>query len=242
MTDRNWSFMGGVVVLAALAGAGGSFAVQQLSGTPAGAGVRAYLLDHPEVIPEAMQKLQDRETAKQATESGKTVAANRSAIVTPYGDAFAGNPSGDVTLVEYFDYNCGYCRASLPMLHDLVASDPKLKIVFRELPILSPESRTAARASLAAAEQGKFGAFHDALYAAGPLSEARIAKVSAQSGVDLSKASPTRTDAEISRNLSMARELGMTGTPSWVIGDRVFSGALPIDDMRKAIAAQRAKG
>jgi protein-disulfide isomerase len=242
MTDRNWSFLGGVVVLAALAGAGGSFAVQQLSGTQAGAGVRAYLLDHPEVIPEAMQRLQDRESAKQASESSKAVVANRAAIFTPYPGAIAGNPNGDVTLVEYFDYNCGYCRASLPMLHELVASDPKLKIVFRELPILSAESRTAARASLAAADQGKFVAFHDALYEAGPLSDARIARVAAQTGVDLSRASVARADGEIARNLTMAGTLGLTGTPSWVIGDRMFAGALGIADMRKAIAAARAKG
>ena len=99
--------------------------------------VHDYVLAHPEILPEAMEKLRDRE-------SGKTVTANRAAIVTPFGSAWAGNPKGDVTLVEYFDYNCGYCRASLPMIAKLIAADPKVRVVFRELPILSAESRIAA--------------------------------------------------------------------------------------------------
>jgi protein-disulfide isomerase len=166
--------------------------------------VHDYVLAHPEILPEAMEKLRDRE-------SGKTVTANRDAIVTPFGSAWAGNPKGDVTLVEYFDYNCGYCRASLPMIAKLIAADPKIRVVFRELPILSAESRVAARASLAAAQQGKFATFHDVLYAGGPVSDA-----------------------------SIAAKLGMTGTPSWVVGDRVLSGALPLEDLQKAVAAARA--
>ncbi|CAN5414345.1 DsbA family protein [soil metagenome] len=234
MSEARWGFLAGIVAIGALSGAAGALAVNQIYGGGSDAAVRGYLLQHPEVIPEAMQRLQEREMAK-------VVGENRAAIFTPYGSAFAGNPKGDVTLVEYFDYNCGYCRASLPMLHDLVASDSGLKIVFRELPILSEESRTAARASLTAAEQGKFAGFHDALYESGPLSDDRIAAVARGAGVDLSKASMTKADAEISRNRDIAGRLGMTGTPGWVIGDRVFSGALPIEEMKKAIAAARAK-
>jgi protein-disulfide isomerase len=196
--------------------------------------VRDYILAHPELIPEAMQKLQDRET-------GRLVAANRAAIETPVGSAFAGNPRGDVTLVEYYDYNCGYCRASLPVIAELVKSDSKLRVVFRELPVLAESSRTAARMSLAAADQGKFAAFHDALYAAGPVTDATIAGAAAKAGVDRARARAyaPQADAEITRNMRTASQLGMTGTPSWVIGDRIISGAQPIDKIRDAIAAAR---
>lgn len=196
--------------------------------------VHDYVLTHPEILPQAMQALQDRE-------SGKVVAANRPAIATPFGSAWAGNPKGDVTLVEYFDYNCGYCRASLPTIAKLIAADPKLRVVFRDLPILSPQSRVAARASLAAAAQGKFGAFHDTLYAAGPVSDATIAAASARAGVDTAGATAfaATADAEIGKNMETAAKLGVTGTPAWVVGDRMLSGALPIEELQKAIAAAR---
>ena len=198
------------------------------------AAIRDYLLSNPEVIPEAMQRLQDRET-------GKQVASRRADIVTPVGSAWAGNPKGDVTMVEYFDYNCGYCRASLPLIDKLLASDPKLRIVYRELPVLSPISHTAALASLAAARQGHFAAFHQALYALGPVSDASIAAAAAKAGVTVpAKASPA-DEAEITRNLKTASELGMTGTPSWVIGNRVLAGALPIETLQEAITAARGR-
>ena len=110
--------------------------------------VREYLLAHPEVIPEAMQRLQDRNNAK-------VIAANRADILTPVGSAWAGNPNGDVTVVEYLDYNCGYCRASLPVVDQLIAADPKVKVIYRELPVLSPESDTAARYAIVAGRAGQ---------------------------------------------------------------------------------------
>ena len=195
--------------------------------------VHDYVLAHPEIIPQAMQTLQDRQ-------SGQAVAANRDAITAPFGSAWAGNPRGDVTLVEYFDYNCGYCRASLPLIADLIKRDPKLRVVYRDLPILSDESRIAARASLAAAQQGKFQGFHDALYAGGPVSEASIKGAAAKAGVSLAAIDVAAVDAEIAKNMQTAAKLGMNGTPSWVVGDRILSGALPIEDIEKAIAAARA--
>ena len=167
--------------------------------------------------------------------------ANRRDIETPFGSAWAGNPKGDVTLVEYFDYNCGYCRASLPMIADLIKRDPKLRVVYRDLPILSDESRVAARASLLAAQQGKFQAFHDALYAGGPVSDASIQAAAAKAGVSLSGLQSPVITAEIAKNMQTAVKLGMNGTPSWVVGDRILSGALPIEEIEKAIQAARAR-
>ncbi len=206
--------------------------------------VHDYILAHPEILPEAMQKLQERETAQQQSEAAKVVAANASAILQPVGSAWAGNPKGDVTVVEYFDYNCGYCRASLPAIAQLIASDPQVKVVYRELPILSDESGTAAKLSLAAADQGKFQAFHDALYAGGPLTPESMAAAAKSAGLDMAKASAfaPRAQAEISSNLELAHKMGMTGTPSWVIGDKIVSSALPLEELQKAVAAARMKG
>lgn len=201
--------------------------------------VKDTILDHPEILPEAMDRLRARDAAK-------AVAGNRDAIETPFAGAWEGAQDADVTIVAYMDYACGYCRASLPVLDELLAADPRLRVVYRELPVLSEESRTAAQWSLAAAEQGKYIAFHDALYAAGQLSEATIEAAIAAAGLDRARAeraiaSPAVAQ-EIGRNLSVAQALGLTGTPSWVIGDQPLSGLLSADAMRAAVAAARERG
>ena len=200
--------------------------------------VHDYLLAHPEIIPQAMQRLQDGET-------GRVVAANRAAITTPVGDAWIGNPKGDVTLVEYFDYQCGYCRASLPTIAKLVERDPKLRVVFRDFPVLSEESNVAAQLSIAAARQNRFKRFHDALYAGGPVTSATMQAAARTAGIDpaaLQRAAQAPQVADAVRaNLTIGRQLGLTGTPAWVVGDRVLSGALPIEELERAIAEAREK-
>lgn len=208
-------------------------------GTPTPGGeVRAYLLEHPEVLPEAMQRLQERET-------GKAIAANRTAVLEPYPGAVGGNPKGDVTVAVYMDYACGYCRASLPVLAKLVASDSGVRVLYHELPILSRESRTAAQWALAAANQGKFKSFHDAMFAAGQLSPASIGAAAQKVGLDQARAtrdqSSPRIAGEIAKNLEVAGKLGITGTPSWIIGNRVLSGAQPYEALAEAVKAARTK-
>ncbi|HEX8383469.1 MAG TPA: DsbA family protein [Sphingomonas sp.] len=196
--------------------------------------VREYMLAHPEIIPEAMGLLQSRE-------QGQAVAKAGDAITRPYHGAWMGNPQGDVVLVEYYDYNCGYCRASLPVIAKLIARDPKLKVVFRELPVLAESSRDAARASLAAARANRFKLFHDALYAGGRVTPASIAAAAQSAGVTL-PATDESADAEIAGNLRAASDLGITGTPSWVVGDQVLIGAQPLDQLEAAIAQARRTG
>jgi protein-disulfide isomerase len=201
--------------------------------------VRDYVLENPEILPEAMKRLQERE-------SGKAVAANRAAIFAPYAGAWEGNPSGDVTVSVWMDYACGYCRASLPMIARLVAEDPKVRIVYRELPVLSEGSRVAARWGLAAAEQGKFKPFHMALYSGGQLSQASIDAAAASAGLDVSRArqaiGSAPVEAEVARNLDVASKLGVTGTPSWVIGEQVISGMVPYEVLREAVQTARRRG
>ena len=224
---RAWLPWIAAVVIGVGAGAGTMLVAERQGG-----GVREYLLAHPEVIPEAMQRLRDRET-------GKVIAASRAAIEAPVGSAWAGNPRGDVTLVEYYDYNCGYCRASLATVAALVKSDPGVRVVYRELPVLAQSSHAAALASLAAAHQGRFAAFHEALYAAGPVSDTTIAAAAKRAGVTLSAAATPDDEAAIIANLKSAGQLGMTGTPSWVIGDRVMIGAQTLEQVQEAVAAAR---
>lgn len=224
-------------LLAALAGAGVFALLRPAGGSADAAAVRAALLERPEMVTEAMQRLRDRET-------GKVVAGQRAAIVTPFGNAWKGAANPDVTVVAYMDYACGYCRQSLSMLDRLMAADPKVRVVFRELPVLSAESRVAAEWSLAAAQQGKFPAYHDALYAGGQLSQASIDAAIAAAAVDRAKGQALLktpvAEREISGNLQTAGQLGMTGTPSWVVGDRVLSGAVTLEAMKDAVAAARA--
>lgn len=226
-----------LLLLAGVLGGVAAFALQALRPPPGD--VRAYLLEHPEVLPEAMARLQERET-------GKLVAQHRDAVFTPYPGMVGGNPNGDVTVVTYMDYACGYCRASLPEIERLTAADAGVRIVYRELPILSADSRNAAAWAIAAAEQGKYLPFHTALFAAGRPTEAAVATAAAKVGLDVARArrvaeSPA-TAAELDKNLRTAGSIGMTGTPAWVIGDRVVSGAVPYDQLVDAVKAARAKG
>jgi protein-disulfide isomerase len=223
---------------AALFGAGGmGFALS--AGNFGGRGnmataVREAILANPEMLPEAMDALRAREAKK-------IVDANRKQIETPFGSAWSGAADGDVVLVQFFDYACGYCRAVLPDIDRLLAEDPKLKIVYRELPILSEESDIAARASLAVAQKGgNYAAFHRALYAAGRPDAQSIAAATAQSGVSADGSDADRIAGEIATNLDLQRQLQLTGTPAWIVGDTVLNGAVGYAALKKAIDETRA--
>lgn len=198
--------------------------------------VREYLLAHPEVLPQAMERLHAKEQAKR-------LGPIREQVKTPFPGAVLGNPKGSVTLVEFSDFACGFCRQSVMEVNALIAENPDLKVVMREFPILSEESVQAARMGLAAAEQGKYEAFHLAMFEAGRPSAQTIAAAAAKAGLDMARAdkfkSSPAVEAELSRNVAIAEQLGFSGTPSWVVGDQAFSGALGRDELAKAIAAAR---
>jgi protein-disulfide isomerase len=199
--------------------------------------VRNYILEHPEIIPEAIDRLQ-------AKRMSSIVDRNRAELEKPFAGGFDGAKDGDVVLVEFFDYACGYCRASLPDIDRLLAQDKSLKVVYRELPILSDESGEAAKASLYAAKQGQYGRFHRALYAAGRPSKESIEAAAKKVGLDpaalASGMSAGDISAEIENNLRLAQSLQATGTPTWVVGDQVLSGAVGYDALKAAIAKARA--
>jgi protein-disulfide isomerase len=199
--------------------------------------VHDYLLEHPEIIPQAVERLQQKRLSN-------VVESNRKAIETPYAGAWEGAEMGDVVLVEYFDYACGYCRASLPDLAKLVAEDKGLKIVYRELPILSAESGQAAKVSLLAAEKGRYMDFHKALYAAGKVTRDTILAAAAGVGIDRKAAEAAMAsnayDEEVESNIRIAQSLGASGTPTFVIGDQVLNGAVGHEALKAAVAKARA--
>ncbi|MFA7602285.1 MAG: thioredoxin domain-containing protein [Novosphingobium sp.] len=198
--------------------------------------VRDYILEHPEILPEAMENLQKRQNAQ-------ALSSIRDQVTAPFPGAVLGNPQGKVTLVEFTDFACTFCRQSVAEIEHLIAADPDLRIVIRELPILSPASADAARMALAAAEQGKYAAFHHAMFAAGQPAPGTIAAAARAAGLDMDRARRTiadpRIDAELARNVEFARQLGFSGTPSWVVGDQLLSGAVGRARLGEAIAAAR---
>lgn len=195
--------------------------------------VRDYLLENPEVLPEAMDRLRSREAAK-------IVSANRAALERPFGGAWAGAADGDVVLVEFFDYACGYCKKSNADIDRLLREDPGLKVVWREWPVLGPDSEAAARASLAAAQAGRFRPFYDALFAAGRPTPEALAK--ARAGVGVGGELPAAVaDQELARNFDLARDIEATGTPTFVVGDQILQGAVGYEALKEAIKEARAK-
>lgn len=198
--------------------------------------VRAYILENPEIIPEAVEKLRGKQAAKR-------IASVRSEVETPYASAFAGNPNGDVVLVEYSDFACGFCRQSVADVARLVSEDKNLKIVFHELPILSDESRVAAAWGMAAAQQGKYYPFYKAMFAAGRPSQTTIEQAARTAGLDMAAArgfvASKQADAVLDGNIRIAQQLEFSGTPSWVVGNRVLNGAVGYDELKAAIAEAR---
>lgn len=197
---------------------------------------REYLLANPEVLPEAMDVLQQRELQAR-------IEPMRSELETPFPGAVLGNPRGSVTLVEFSDYACTYCRQSNADIAALIADNPDLRVVIREYPILAPESVDAARMALAAAQQGKYAEFHDAMFELGPPSAETIAAAAEKAGVDLARARAVIAtgafDGQLQANHQLASDLGVTGTPGWVIGDRAFNGAVGRERIGEAIEEAR---
>jgi protein-disulfide isomerase len=194
--------------------------------------VRNYILEHGEILPEAMERLQRRQ-------SREAVLQNREALERPYRSAWAGAENGDVVMVEFFDYACPYCHQINGDVERLIQEDPRLKVVWREYPVLGPNSESAAVASMAAAEQGRWRQFHGRMFALGRPTEAVLQQALRETGVTTS--APTDAmRAEVARNAEMARAIGATGTPTFVIGDRVLQGAVGYDALKAAIAEARA--
>lgn len=205
--------------------------------------VRNYLMKNPAVIREAMRALQVQELKEKQERAANQMKELRSEILSDPGSPVAGNAKGDISIVVFFDYNCGYCKQTLPQLQSISERDPLVRIVFKEFPVLGPQSMFAARAALAAGRQGKYVEFHNALMIAENTGEDSIKSISKTLGVDYSKlqkdmADP-QIDEQITRTQRLAESLDINGTPAYIIGDQIIPGAINAESLTNIMAAQR---
>ncbi len=202
------------------------------------------ILENPEIIMQAIQLLQQREDQAKAEAIGNVLENQRELLEQDSNAPVIGNPEGDVTVVEFFDYNCPYCKRAAPVVKNVIAGDPDVRVVYREWPILGEGSDFAARAALASRNQGKYEEFHWALMALnGRATEASVLKVVRELGLDEDQLradmEAPEVDAHIQVSMELARQLGFSGTPSFVIGDALAPGLIAEDEMTRLIEAAR---
>lgn len=205
--------------------------------------VRSYLLENPEVLMEALNNYQAK-AQENAGKAFKQKLGNYRDFLTSSSSPYAGNPKGDVTLIEFFDYNCGYCKHAVDDVNKLIEEDKNVKIIFKDYPILSESSNEASRYALASQKQGKYFEFHQKLMKySGPKNEASYKEISDQLGLDFEKLKKDADSKEvrevIEKNISAAHNLGINGTPAFIFGDKLIPGYMGIDDMKQMVSAQR---
>ena len=212
--------------------------------------IKDYLIKNPEVLQEALAEAEKRQTETQRLAQTAALKEAREALLNGPHDVVAGNPSGDITLVEFFDYNCGYCRKALGDLQTLIKTDPKLRVVIKDFPVLGPESLEASQVAIAVRQQlkgEKLFEFHQKLLESkGRVNAARAIQVAKELGADAARlqkdmGSP-EVKAALAENRGLGDRLGLSGTPAFVVGDEVIPGAVGVDPIRKTIADVRQCG
>jgi len=208
--------------------------------------VRAYLLQNPQVIREAIEVLTANEQRDKANQSAVALSSAIKELEEDGYSYVAGNPDGDVTIVEFFDYRCGYCKRSFPDLMKTVEDDGNVRLVLKEFPILGEQSILAAQAVMASQLQGKYEPFHKILMQArGGLTMDRINEYAMQVGIDTARLVVDMKSDEIRNNIrktyTLANALGITGTPAFVIGGKLAPGAIPAQRMKMMIAEARSQ-
>ncbi|PZO80514.1 MAG: disulfide bond formation protein DsbA [Mesorhizobium amorphae] len=209
--------------------------------------IREYLLANPEIMIEVQAELEKKQEAAQRLASVDAIRASKAEIFDSALDGVIGNPNGKTTVVEFYDYNCGFCRQALPDMQALAASDPDLRVVLKEFPILGPDSQKAHLVSMAfrSLMPEKYGEFHKRLLGSeGRAGEASAIELAVSLGADEAKLREAMEDpaimAAFQQTYELANRLGINGTPAYVMGDQVVSGALGLDVMREKVAEVRA--
>ena len=206
--------------------------------------VRNYLVSHPEVLMEAIQALQEKQQAAEKDLRQKALVTHRRELDQDAASPVAGNPKGNVTIVEFFDYRCPYCKSVSDRMFDTVKDDGNVRYVFKEFPILGPESVFAAKAALAARKQGKYVEFHRALMAVrGALDESAVMTLAKTVGLDAKRLREDMDGRDIAesleRNLKLAQALKIDGTPAFVVGDQLIPGAVSTESLKTLIDQTR---
>jgi len=208
--------------------------------------VRDYLLENPEILLEAMQRLEEKERLAKIEVQRAAIAANLEALGRDPSSPVLGNPDGDVTLVEFFDYRCPYCRKVTADLLDVVEKDGGIRLVFKEFPILGPDSVVAARAALAAAQQDRYRDFHLALMTTpGQLDETTVLALAGDLGLDVDRLrkdmESESVEQQIRDNHSLGQALQINGTPAFIVGKEIVPGAVPMRQLLELVRRERAK-
>jgi protein-disulfide isomerase len=206
--------------------------------------IHDYIIAHPDVVLKAVDDFQKKDMEEHQQEALKL---NHEELFNNEKSPYIGNPDGDVTMIEFFDYNCHYCKQIFPELKDLADHDKHLKIIFKDFPILGPTSETSAKWALAAQRQGKYFAFHQKMMEhKGPFSDDDIENVAKAIGLDLGKAKAdiegTEVLIQLERNRELASQMNFNGTPSFVINDEAFSGVPDKKELQEKIDAARKGG
>jgi len=206
--------------------------------------IHDYLLHNPDVLLEALRGAEEKMNHEADVKAAKVLNDRQSEVFDDHATPVAGNPRGDVTIVEFFDYRCPYCKQVLPSLQTLLKEDHNLRFVFKELPVLGPQSVTAAHAALAAQRQGKYEAFHNAMMATkGQITDDTVYKVAGSVGLDVDRLKQDMSAPEIEQalkaNLALAEALNIHGTPGFIIGKHIVPGAVDLDALRNMIADVR---
>jgi protein-disulfide isomerase len=209
--------------------------------------IHDYLLAHPDVVLDALKAAQQQADAQAVEQSRRMIATKQKELLDSPDDLVQGNPKGDVTLVEFFDYRCPYCKQIEPSLDALLKEDGKLRIVYKEFPILGEASVYATRVALAARKQGKYSEFHRAMMATkGDIGDETVLKVASSLGLDMNMIRADMTAPQIDKlidtNYALADALNIQGTPAIIIGETLTPGAVDLDTLRKDIAAARGGG
>lgn len=213
--------------------------------------IKDYLVSHPEVLQEVVGELEKRQARADAERSKAAVAQHRDELFQSPRQVTLGNPQGDVTLVEFFDYNCGYCKRALGDMMELLKTDPNLKIVLKEFPVLGPGSLEAAQVAVAMRMQDKSGKkyldFHQKLLSGrGQVDKARALAAAKEAGADMARLEKDLTNPEVratlDESMKLAEALGINGTPSYVIGDTMVPGAVGLKTLQEQVQnARKAK-
>jgi protein-disulfide isomerase len=209
--------------------------------------IRDTIANHPEIVIDAIRSVQMKQKQEAADNTRKAIVAQRAALLADPTSPVGGNPKGDVTIVEFFDYRCPYCKEVEPSLEALLKEDGKLRIVYKEFPILGPASLYATRVALAARAQGKYDEFHRTMMAVkGQIDQETVRRTATKVGIDMEKVAAAIDEPGIERiiknNYALAQALEIDGTPAFVVGDALLPGAADIDSLRRAVAEVRTGG
>lgn len=208
--------------------------------------IREYLYEQPEIILQAVERYREKQRAEKAAAARRAVTERREEIYEDPDSPVGGNPKGDVTLVEFFDYRCPHCKRFAPNLEKMKKEDPNIRIVYKEWPILGPASLLAARAALAAQKQDAYLSLHKAFMSSeSQLTEPEIFKIAGAVGLDTGRLKKDMQDPAIQRSLEknhrLAQALGFTGTPALLVGEEIVPGAIDFEKLKGLIAKARAR-